>query len=106
MIEQELKDKIEEYEKKMGIGKHDPAKEAYYVYIDMLRQQSEYLKSFKIRDKIGDVVKDNPVYARAMEMVEALPKMIKAVKDMREEFGFVERVEESAFTDSIAEKRN
>lgn len=106
MTEKELLAKIEEYEKKMGIGKCDPAKEAYFRYVEMLRQQTDYLKDFKISAKIGDAVKDSPVYARAIEMIDGLPKMIKAVKELREEFGFSVKIQEEAFSDGIAEKRN
>lgn len=78
-----LKNKIAEYEKCMGIGDHDPAKEGYLVLVDQLQQRNEYIKTFKVKDKIGAIVKDDPVYVRATELIDTLPKMITAVSNLR-----------------------
>lgn len=80
---EELKKKLREYEYRMGIGDDDPARDAYLVYVEMLRQRKEFLKNFKLHDKIGAAVKDDPVYARAMDLIDSLPKMISSVTTLR-----------------------
>lgn len=82
---EELKKKIAEYEKRMGIGSFDPVRDGYMVLVDNLRQQNEYLKGFKIAEKIGNAVKDDPVYARSMELVEKLPKTISSISSLRQD---------------------
>lgn len=79
----DYKKRCEEYEKRMGIGQDDPAKDGYLVLVAQLRQQNEYLKDFRLKDKIGNAVKDDPVYARSMDLIEKLPKMISSVSVLR-----------------------
>lgn len=80
---QELQKLINEYEKILGIGEHDPMRNAFIVYVKILNQQSEFLKDFKIKEAITKVDKDSPEYKRAMDMVDGLPKMITAVNDLK-----------------------
>lgn len=77
------KDKCETYEKILGIGQYDPVKNAFLVYIKMLNQQIEFLNDFNIKSHIGDSDKESPKYKRAMDMIDALPKMITSVSDLR-----------------------
>lgn len=81
--EEQLKSKIVEYERRMGIGEDDPAKEAYLVYVTQLRERTTYLKGFKLSEKIGSAVKDDPVYGRAIDLIDSLPKMISSVTTLR-----------------------
>ena len=65
----ELRKKILEYEKRMGIGEYDPAKEAYLVLVDILRQQTEFLKEFKLKSKISsDEKADTITYKNAKDL--------------------------------------
>lgn len=80
---EELQKIIKEYEKILGIGEHDPMKNAFIIYVKILNQQSDYLKDFKIKDVIKTVDKDSPEYKRAMDMVDGLPKMITSVNDLK-----------------------
>lgn len=80
---EQLKKRIQELERRMGLGEHDPSKEAYLVLVDLLRQQSDYLKTFKISEKIASLAKEDAVYPRANEMWEKLPNMIRAVANLR-----------------------
>lgn len=77
------KEKIAEYERRMGIGEYDPAKDGYLVLVEQLQQRNQFLKTFKLKDKIGAIVKDDPVYARAMDLIDTLPKMISSVSNLR-----------------------
>jgi len=82
MTEQEYKNKIAEYEKRMGIGEYNPAKEAYLVYVDILRQQTEFLKTFNIKLKITK--KDDQVeYKNAKDLWENIPKLIENVNNLK-----------------------
>ncbi len=82
MTEQEYKNKIAEYEKRMGIGEYNPAKEAYLVYVDILRQQTEFLKTFNIKLKITE--KDDQVeYKNAKDLWENIPKLIENVNNLK-----------------------
>ena len=74
---------IKEYEKVLGIGEHDPMKNAFIIYVKILNQQSDYLKDFKIKDKIEGKKAESAEYDRAMEMVAGLPKMITSVNDLK-----------------------
>lgn len=78
------KEKIAEYEKRMGIGEHDPAKEGYLVLVNILRQQNEYLGSFSIKSKIAsDEKADMTAYKNAKELWEKLPDMIESVQTLK-----------------------
>lgn len=84
MTEQEYKNKIAEYEKRMGIGEYNPAKEAYLVYVDILRQQTDYLKTFNIKVKIASEEKADQVeYKNAKEMWEKIPDLIENVNKLK-----------------------
>jgi len=81
---EQLKVKIAEYEKRMGIGENDPAKDGYLVLVKILRDQNSYLGSFKLKDKIGSDEKSTATeYKNAKDLWENLPKMIGAVNDLK-----------------------
>lgn len=81
---EELKKKVAEYEKRMGIGVYDPAKEGYFVLVNILTQQNQYLTDFKIKSKIAsDEKADMAAYKNAKDLWENLPKMIENVSNLR-----------------------
>lgn len=76
----------EEYEARMGIGQNDPAKDGYLVLVDILRQQNDYLREFKIKSKIAsDEKADIAAYKNAKDLWENLPQMIKNVSILKME---------------------
>lgn len=82
----DYKKRCEEYEKRMGIGEDDPAKEGYLVLVEILHQQNKYLKTFKIKDKIDSDDNSNKIaYKNAKELWEKLPDLIKSVNTLRSE---------------------
>lgn len=82
--EKDYKKLCEEYEKRMGIGENDPAKDGYLVLVSILNQQNDYLKKFKIESKIAsDEKADMTAYKNAKDLWENLPKMIEAVSTLR-----------------------
>lgn len=81
---QDLQKKIDEYEKRMGIGNYDPAKEGYLVLVNILMQQNEFLKEFKIKSKIASDEKADVIsYKNAKDLWENLPKMIESVSTLK-----------------------
>lgn len=84
MNTEELKDKIAEYEQRMGIGAHDPAKDGYLVLVSILRQQNDFLKEFKVKSFIASEEKgDQLAYKNAKDLWENLPKMIESVSNLK-----------------------
>lgn len=82
----DLEKRIEELEKKLGIGKFDPAKDGYIVLVSLLNQQNEYLKEVKIKSMItSDDKAKTDEYKRAKELWEKLPDMIKSVSTLKYE---------------------
>lgn len=82
-----LQKELDYYKKLFGIGKYNPATNGYMVLVNQLRQRNEFLDGFKINDKIGNAVKDDPVYARATDLIDSLPKMISSVNSLKLELG-------------------
>lgn len=81
---EQLKAKISEYEKRMGIGDFDPAKEGYFVYVGILNQQIEYLRDFKIKSRISSEEKSEMAeYKNAKDLWENLPDMITKVDTLK-----------------------
>jgi len=76
-----------EYERRMGIGENDPAKDGYLVLIKILRQQNEYLNDINVKDMITkeDKTKATAEYERAKSLWENLSKMIQSVNMLRME---------------------
>lgn len=81
---EQLKLKLKEYERRFGIGDEDPAKEGYEVLVNILRQQTEFLKEFKIKTKIASDDKSIAIeYKNAKDLWEKMPDMIKSVSILR-----------------------
>ncbi len=82
--EAELQAKILEYERRMGIGQNDPAKDGYLVLVAILRQQNLYLSDYKIKNHIGSDEKASMAeYKNAKDLWESLPKMIEGVNNLK-----------------------
>lgn len=81
-----LKKKVAEYEKRMGIGAYDPAKEGYLVLVGILNQQNDYLKNINIKTMIitdESGAKSKNEYERAKGLWEGLSKMIENVGNLK-----------------------
>jgi len=80
----DYKKKCEEYERRMGIGANDPAKDGYLVLVALLRQQNDYLNDFKLKSKItSDDTAVKVEYKNAKDLWEYLPKMIESVNNLK-----------------------
>lgn len=78
------------YKKLFGVG--DIATRAYISIVKVLEQQVSYLDDFDLKASIGKVAKDDPIYARAIEMWEEMPDMVLKMKKLKDELG-IEYVE-------------
>lgn len=78
----QLEKEVEHYKKILGVGSYNPAGDGFAVLIEQLRQRNEFIKKFKISEKIGAVAKDDPVYGRATELIDTLPKMISSINGL------------------------
>lgn len=86
MSEVDYKKLCEEYEKRIGLGQFDPAKEGYLVLVSILKQQNEFLKDFKLKNYVSSDDAGNKItYKNAKELWEGLPKMIQSVSTLRME---------------------
>lgn len=99
-MEKDYKKLCEEYEKRMGIGDNDPAKEGYLVLVDILRQQNEYLKEVKLKTLITTEDKSKAVseYERAKALWEKLPSMIQSVSTLRIELKMAGETKKNHYT--------
>lgn len=92
---EELEKEVAHYRKVLGVGSYNPAGDGFSVLIEQLRQRNEFIKNFKIVEKIGNVAKDDPVYARATDMIDTLPQMISKINGLSMELK-IEYVPENA----------
>ena len=74
---------LEHYKKLFGVGEHNPVLNAYKVYVNQLQQRVEYLNLFQLKNKITTHAKDDSEYARAMDLIDSIPKMITSVNDLQ-----------------------
>ncbi len=88
-----------EYEKRMGIGESDPAKEGYLVLVNILNQQNEFLKEFKIKSKISSDEKGDIIaYKNAKDLWENLPQMITNVGNLKISLKMEGEVKKNTYT--------
>lgn len=74
-----LKNELEFYKKKFSLAEHDVAVDGYLAYVNLVRQQVEFLKDFNIKSNIDGKKTETVLYDRAMSMGESLPKMISSM---------------------------
>jgi len=85
MEEIDYKKRCEEYEKRMGIGENDPAKEAYLVLVKLLRQQTKYLENFELTKHIGGKPSEDGTFVRTQSLWEKLPDLISRISGLKNE---------------------
>lgn len=83
----QLKQKVEHYEKILRLEKSDVTIEGYRVFVEILSQQTKYLSQFVLEDKIKAAEKtaEHIAYKNAKELWEKLPALIQAVLKLRED---------------------
>ncbi len=82
-----LQKELEYYQKKFSLGEHDVAINGYLSYVNLVRQQVDFIKDFKIKDHIEGKKTETVLYDRAIAMGESLPKMISSMNSLKIELG-------------------
>jgi hypothetical protein len=84
-----LKVELEFYKKKFSLGDHDVAVAGFLAYVDIVRQQIDYVKEFKIKSNIEGKKSENAMYERTEAIWKNLPDMISSVNRLKLELGIV-----------------
>ncbi len=82
MTEQECKE-LEHYKTLFSIAEYDVALNGYLAYVNLVKQQVEFIKDFKIKENIEGKKNETVLYDRAIAMGESLPKMISSMNNLK-----------------------
>jgi len=82
-----LQKELEYYKKKLSLGEQDVAVDGYMAYVNLVRQQVEFIKDFKVKEHIDGKKAETVLYERAISMGEGLPKMISSMNSLKLELG-------------------
>jgi len=80
---EEIKKELEFYKNKFSIGENDVAINGYLAYVNLVRQQIEFIRDFSIKSNIDGKKTETVLYERAMDMGEKLPKMILSMNTLK-----------------------
>ena len=99
---EQLKKRIAQLEEKLGLGDYDPSVKGYGVLVKIIKDQNSYLESINVKSLIvsEDKLKE---FERAKGLWENLPKMIKAVNELKYELK-IEPQEEKIIQKPISAK--
>jgi hypothetical protein len=79
----EEKKELEHYRNLFSVGEHNVAVSGYLTYVEIVRQQVEYLKEFKIKSNIDGKKTETAMYDRSEAMWKNLPDMISSLNKLR-----------------------
>lgn len=80
-----LKKQLEHYKKKLSLAEHDVAMDGYLAYVNIVKQQVEYIKVFDIKANIEGKKSENAMYDRTEAMWKNLPDMISSMNKLKVE---------------------
>jgi len=78
-----LKKKLAYYERKLSLGEQDVAVEGYAAYVNIVRQQVEYIKDFRIKENIEGKKSESAMYDRSESIWKNLPSMISSMNSLK-----------------------
>ncbi|MES2287376.1 MAG: hypothetical protein V4547_16910 [Bacteroidota bacterium] len=78
-----LKKQLEHYKKKLSLAEYDVAMDGYVAYVNIVRQQVEYIKDFDIKSNIEGKKSENAMYDRTEAMWKNLPDMISSMNKLK-----------------------
>ena len=78
-----LKKELDHYKRKFSLAEHNVAIDGYLAYVNLVRQQVEFIKDFSIKSNIDGKKTETVIYDRAMAMGEGLPKMISSMNALK-----------------------
>jgi len=81
----ELKKELEYYKRKFALGEHNVAIDGYMAYVNIVRQQVEYVKDFNIKSNIEGKKSENAMYERTEAIWKNLPDMISSMNRLKTE---------------------
>jgi hypothetical protein len=84
---EELKKKVDEYEKMIGIGEYDIAKNAFFAICRIADLQTKRLNKFNLETEIAKDAKEDKIYDRTKAIWEGMAKMISDINSLRKELG-------------------
>jgi hypothetical protein len=82
-----LKKELEHYKQKFSIAEHDVAVSGYLAYVNIVRQQVDYVKDFNIKSNIEGKKSENAMYERTEAIWKNLPDMISSMNRLKTELG-------------------
>ncbi len=80
-----LKKELEFYRDKFALGENDVAIAGYLAYVNLVKQQVDFIAGFKISTHIEAKKTESLVYERATSMGEGLPEMITKMNKLKVE---------------------
>ncbi len=84
---EKLKKELEFYKKKLSVAESDIALSGYIAYVNIVKQQVEYIKDFDIKANIEGKKSENAMYDRSEAMWKNLPDMISSMNKLKLELG-------------------
>lgn len=101
---EQLKKRIAQLEEKLGLGDYDPSVKGYGVLVKIIKDQNSYLENISVKSLITSEEKGKQSeFERAKGLWENLPKMIKAVNELKYELK-IEPQEEKTVQKPISAK--
>lgn len=82
---EKLKKELEFYKKKLSLAEHDIALDGYMAYVNIVKQQVEYIKDFNIKSNIDGKKSESAMYDRSEAMWKNLPDMITKMNNLKDE---------------------
>ncbi len=76
---------LEHYRKLFSLGEHDVAVRGYEAYVNLVRQQVDYVKDFNIKANIDGKKAETVLYERSIALWESLPDMITKMNRLKNE---------------------
>lgn len=78
-----LKKQLEFYKKKFSLAENDVAIDGYLAYVNIVRQQIDYIKGFKIKENIDGKKSESAMYDRTESIWKNLPSMISSMNSLK-----------------------
>jgi hypothetical protein len=80
---EKLKKELEHYKKKFSLAENDVAIDGYLAYVNIVRQQVDYIKDFKIKENIDGKKSESAMYDRTEAIWKNLPSMISSMNALK-----------------------
>jgi len=80
---EDIQKELEFYKKKFSLAEHDVAINGYIAYVNIVRQQVDYVKDFNIKSNIEGKKSENAMYERTEAIWKNLPDMISSMNRLK-----------------------